>query len=75
MLEYTWNVRYDEERAGEEPSVVRWEIEQIDEQCKLTLLHSLTTESKTYREVRSGWNAILSSLKSLIETGEPLTVA
>ena len=30
--------------------------------------------SKTFREVKSGWNAILSSLKSLLETGEPLSI-
>lgn len=75
VLEYTWNVKYDPERAGEEPSIVRWEIEQVADSCRLTLLHSFTEESKTYREVKSGWNEILSSLKSLLETGRQLPVA
>jgi DNA-binding transcriptional ArsR family regulator len=75
VLEHTWNVRYDEERAGEEPSLVRWEIEQLEGSCRLTLLHSFQEESKTYLEVKGGWTEILSSLKSLLETGRPLTVA
>jgi uncharacterized protein YndB with AHSA1/START domain len=75
VLEYTWNVRYDEERAGEEPSLVRWEIEPLEGECRLTVLHSFREESKTFREVRSGWNGVLSSLKSLLETGRPLAVA
>ena len=75
VLEYTWNVRYDAERAGEEPSVVRWEIEQLAGSCRLTVLHSFTEESKTFREVKRGWNEILSSLKSLLETGRPLSIA
>ena len=72
---YTWNVRYDAERAGEEPSLVTWEITPLDEVCRLTVVHQFNAPSKTYREVKSGWNAILSSLKSLLETGEPLSVA
>ena len=75
LLEYTWNVHYDPERAGEQPSIVRWELEAMGEQCRLTLVHRFDEECKTYREVKSGWNAILSSMKSLLETGEPLSVA
>ena len=41
----------------------------------LRVLHSFEEESKTFREVKSGWNEILSSLKSLLETGRPLSVA
>ena len=74
-LSYTWNVRYDPERSGEAPSLVTWEIEPLGDECKLTLMHEFSEPSKTFREVRSGWNAILSSLKSLLETGEPLSVA
>jgi hypothetical protein len=70
----TWNVRYDAERAGEEESLVTWEITPLDEVCKLTLVHLFSVPSKTWREVKSGWNAILSSLKSLLETGEGLSL-
>ena len=38
------------------------------------LTHRFSEPSKTFREVKSGWNAILSSLKSLLETGDPLSI-
>ena len=74
-LSYTWNVHYDPERSGEKPSLVTWEIESAGEACKLTLTHRFSEPSKTFREVASGWNAILSSLKSLLETGDPLSIS
>lgn len=51
------------------------EIERIDEMMKLTVLHEAEAEGphKLIEEgVSSGWPRILSSLKSLLETGEPL---
>ena len=74
-LSYTWNVKYDPERLQEQPSYVGWEIEKMGDACKLTLIHSFDEESKTYREVALGWFPILSSLKSLLETGMALDVA
>jgi hypothetical protein len=42
----------------------------------LTLLHDAFApgETVTFRKVGGGWPLILSSLKSLIETGEPLAI-
>jgi hypothetical protein len=58
------------------PSRVTWEIEPLGDTCKLTLLHDdFPSETRTFRSVGPGWPAILSSLKSLLETGEPLSVA
>lgn len=74
-LSYTWNVRYDPERSGEAPSLVTWKIEPAGEACRLTLTHAFSEPCKTFREVASGWKAILSSLKSLLETGEPLSIS
>ena len=40
---------------------------------KLTLTHDdFATERATFETTRHGWPAILSSLKSLLETGKPL---
>ena len=40
---------------------------------KLTLTHDdFETERATFETTRHGWPAILSSLKSLLETGKPL---
>ena len=43
--------------------------------CKLTMIHDgFETETATYREVAGGWSYILSGLKTLLETGEPLRI-
>ena len=44
--------------------------------CKLTLLHDdFDSETATYRSVRFGWNPVLSGLKTLLETGNPLELS
>jgi uncharacterized protein YndB with AHSA1/START domain len=73
-LSYTWRALYDEETASEEPSRVTWEIEaQEGGVSKLTVVHDqLERAPKTAENVAGGWMFILSGLKTLLETGEPL---
>ena len=69
----TWAFRHDPELAEDPPSRVTWEIEQQGEICRLTLVHDgFASETRTFHSVVSGWPLVLSSLKSLLETGEPL---
>jgi uncharacterized protein YndB with AHSA1/START domain len=72
-LVHTWRSLYDQEMATEPESRVTWEIEAVP--CgisKLTVVHDrLGGSPKTAASVR-GWSYVLSSLKSLLETGEPL---
>ena len=51
-----------------------WEIEpQDDGICMLTLVHDrLEGAPKTAASVAGGWMIVLSGLKTLLETGEPL---
>ncbi len=74
-LVHTWHMLYDPELADEPPSRVTWEIEPGDGGvCKLTVCHDgFETETRTYREVAGGWMMVLSGLKTLLETGAPLT--
>jgi len=60
--------------AAEEPSRVTWEIELQDGGIsKLTVVHDqLEHAPKTAENVAGGWMYILSGLKTLLETGEPL---
>ncbi len=70
-----WRVgEYDEETAKEEPSRVTWELEPQDGGVtKLTVVHDrLEAAPKTAENVAGGWSFILSGLKTLLETGEPL---
>lgn len=75
-LSMTWAFRSTADTEGDPPSRVTWEIEPVegaDGVVKLTLVHDgFASETATYRAVGLGWNPILSSLKTLLETGEPL---
>jgi uncharacterized protein YndB with AHSA1/START domain/DNA-binding transcriptional ArsR family regulator len=65
----------DPEQAVERPSRCTWEIQQRGDACLLTLTHDdFDGETKTYRSVEHGWVAILSGLKTLLETGQELQV-
>jgi uncharacterized protein YndB with AHSA1/START domain len=74
-LVYTWRSLYDEELAKEAPSRITWEIEpQPDGSTKLTVIHDdLENSPKTAVSVSGGWMFILSGLKTLLETGQPLS--
>src|SRR5438132_1544559 len=75
-LVHEWRSLYDPELAQEEPSQVTWEIEPQDGgYCKLTLVHDkLGGAPKTAASVSgAGWMFVLSGLKTLVETGEPLS--
>jgi uncharacterized protein YndB with AHSA1/START domain len=72
----TWSFRRDPAMREDPPSRVTWEIEPLGETCKLTLVHDdFPSETATYRSVGNGWPLVLSSLKSLLETGEGLDLA
>jgi uncharacterized protein YndB with AHSA1/START domain len=75
-LVHTWRALYNPETAVEEPSRVTWELEpQEDGTTLLTVVHDqLDGAPKTAAGVSGvGWMHVLSGLKTLLETGEPLT--
>jgi uncharacterized protein YndB with AHSA1/START domain len=73
-LVHEWSGLYDPELAAEETSRVTWEVEpQEGDYCLLTLVHDkLEGAPKTAESVAGGWMFVLSGLKTLLETGEPL---
>ncbi|HKS19006.1 MAG TPA: SRPBCC family protein [Bradyrhizobium sp.] len=75
-LTVTFNVNWPElvEKLG--PTLVTYEIEQSGEAVRLTLTQSQdrVLSDDILSGGRGGWPAILSSLKSVLETGKPLTV-
>lgn len=71
----TFKSHWDAENAALEPSRVTHEIEPMGDVCKLTLLHeNLPRGAAITTGITEGWTTILSSLKTLLETGEPLMV-
>jgi uncharacterized protein YndB with AHSA1/START domain len=74
-LVHGWTSAYDPEMAAEEPSRVTWEIEpQEGGLTTLTVVHDrLEGAPKTAESVAGGWMYVLSGLKTLLETGRPLS--
>jgi uncharacterized protein YndB with AHSA1/START domain len=75
LLRHTWRTLWDEAAVGEPASRVTWEIEaQEDGTTKLTVVHDqLEASPVTAAGVAGGWAYVLSGLKTLLETGEPLS--
>lgn len=74
-LVHTWRSLYDPELAAEPFSRVTWEIEpQPGGVTRLTVIHDQLEDSPhTAASVSGGWMFVLSGLKTLLETGEPLS--
>ncbi|QRG70201.1 SRPBCC family protein [Brevibacillus choshinensis] len=77
VLSFTWT--YVADRATrEEPSQVTFELKQMGSAVKLTLKHEklvaadIVEKEDTFEGLNNGWPAILSNLKSLLETGKTL---
>ncbi len=75
-LTVTFNVNWPALVETLGPTLVTYEIEQAGNAVKLTMseAHDRPIEDDILSGGRQGWPAILSSLKSLLETGEPLIV-
>jgi uncharacterized protein YndB with AHSA1/START domain len=75
-LSVTFNVNWPAliEKLG--PTLVTYEIEQVGEAVKLTMseAHDRPLSDDILEGGRQGWPAILSGLKSVLETGQPLVV-
>jgi uncharacterized protein YndB with AHSA1/START domain len=75
-LAVTFNVNWPEliEKLG--PTLVTYEIEPAGDAVRLTMIesHDRPLGDDILSGGRQGWPAILSSLKSLLETGKPLVV-
>ncbi|WP_330177701.1 metalloregulator ArsR/SmtB family transcription factor [Streptomyces sp. NBC_01498] len=88
-LSYTWHTmtpefagaaglgeEYRRRAAAERRSKVTFEIEPVGETVKLTVTHDgFAPGSTILASVSEGWPALLSSLKTLLETGETLPEA
>jgi uncharacterized protein YndB with AHSA1/START domain len=74
-LTYTFKHVLREELRAEPATKVVFTIEPHGDLVKLTLTHEGFVEgSKLLDGISKGWPAILSNLKSLLESGEPLAI-
>ena len=74
-LVMTFDARWDDDVAADPPSRLTWEIEEHSAAgvTKVTTIHDgFASRTATFESVAGGAPFILSALKSLLETGEPL---
>jgi uncharacterized protein YndB with AHSA1/START domain len=81
-LVQTWHPLFDENTTAEKPTRLTYEIEEFDGGvCTLTLTHDVTDAPICAGMVKGGgdpvrggggWPWVLSDLKSLLETGQPM---
>ncbi len=71
-LVQSFTALWSDQVKEEGTSRVTWEIEQVDDSCRLTVTHDQLREGAN-DELYGGWPMILSGLKTLLETGEDLT--
>ncbi|MBH0229476.1 SRPBCC domain-containing protein [Halobacillus yeomjeoni] len=76
-LSYSWLHASEKDRKKE--TVVHFYLKPIENAVRLTLVHEglnpddFCDDPDTFYGLNNGWPAILSNMKSLIETGETLT--
>jgi uncharacterized protein YndB with AHSA1/START domain len=71
-LVQTFQALWGEDVAAEGFSRVTWEIQQIEDSCRLVVTHDQMRDGAN-DQIYGGWPMILSGLKTLLETGETLT--
>jgi len=72
-LVLTWENQFLTDLQAEGHSTLTYEREQMSSSVKLTLTHEMERpKSKLIDAVSQGWPSLMSSLKSLLETGQPL---
>jgi uncharacterized protein YndB with AHSA1/START domain len=79
LLAYTFHDLTSEEASAEAPSLVTFKIEPLGSKrgplVKLTVVHDkFPAASKVLPKVSGGWPLLLSSLKTLLETGAPIEI-
>ena len=73
-LAYTF-VNLSDQYKNEFPALATFVLEPFGKLVKLTLTHTGFQEGSTMLpSISKGWPAILSSLKSILETGQPLEI-
>src|SRR4051812_4562749 len=71
-LVQSFQALWGDDVKAEGTSRVTWEIEPVEDSCRLTVTHDQLREGAN-SQIYGGWPMILSGLKTLLETGEKLT--
>ena len=73
-LVVTWNAPDGNKAQEPDPSSVTYELAALGPDTKITVTHSqLNKDSAMHNGVTQGWQAVMSNLKTVLETGKPLS--
>jgi len=73
-LTVTWNGPKGSKTEEPTPSIVTYDLVALGPDTKITVTHSLLNkDSIMHKGVTQGWQAVLSNLKTVLETGKPLS--
>jgi uncharacterized protein YndB with AHSA1/START domain len=72
LLVQTFRALWSEDVKAQGTTRVTWEIEQVEDSCRLTVVHDRLPAAAN-AELYGGWPMVLSGLKTLLETGDRLT--
>lgn len=75
-LKLSWTVQWHHETRDLKPAIITYDLEETGEVTKLIMTqhNEGPTPQKLVEAGKQGWSLILSSLKSLLETGEAIIV-
>ncbi|MCK6255542.1 SRPBCC family protein [Fictibacillus sp. KIGAM418] len=78
LLSFTWTYKGDD-TPRQSPTIATFELHPLNTTVKLTLTHENLLESDivednhTFEGFNNGWPAVISNLKSFLETGQTLS--
>lgn len=72
LLVQSFHAHWDDDAEAAGTSRVTWEIEQVGDSCRLTVVHDQLPDGVT-EAIHGGWPMVLSGLKTWLETGTELT--
>lgn len=76
LLSFTWHVHYNAMAFAETPSRVTFELKEVGDATRLVMIHDkFPAGSVVFPQISEGWIAILSNLKTLLETGDVMAVS
>ena len=74
-LVHTFHALWDDDTTADRPHRMTWQITQLGDTCRLVVTHDeFEGETATFHSVQGGMSVILSGLKTLLETGQPLEI-
>ena len=74
-LVHTFSALWDDRVKADAPHRVSWTIEPMGSSCRVRVEHfDFEGPTATFESITGGLSVILSGMKTLLETGEPLTM-